>query len=112
MIIILITSRSRTGAVNVMKLPHMLLQVKVPTKSLRADLALKRLLIVVRVHVKRQVVDLMKGLVTNLTFVRLLAAVRQLVVLIVALLMKSLSAELANVRLVAVVDSRVSVEGG
>lgn len=110
--IALIPSRPRTGAVDVVQLPHVLLQIKVSAESLRTNLALKRFLVIVRVHVERQIVDLMERLVADLTLVRLLAAVCQLVVLVIALLMKAFAAELAHVGLVAVVDARMGIEGG
>lgn len=89
----------------------MFLQIEVATESLRAYFALERLLVIVRVHVECQIVDLMKRLVTNLTFVRLLARVRQFVILVIPLLMEALAAELADVRLVPIVNSGVGVEG-
>lgn len=80
---------------DVVQLSHVLLQVEVSAEALGADFALKRLLVVVGVHVERQVVDLMERLLTDLTLVSLLAAVGQLVVLVVALLMKTLPAMFA-----------------
>lgn len=96
----------------VMQLPHVLLEVEVPAKALAADLAGERFLVVVRVHVEGQVVDLMEGLVANVALVRLLAAMRKLVILVVALLVKTLAAVLADVRLEIRVYARVGVEGG
>ena len=43
----------------------MLLEVEVPAESLVADLAGERLLLVVRVHVEGQVVDLKQSVVHN-----------------------------------------------
>lgn len=96
----------------VVQLPHVLLEVEVPAEALAADLAGERLLVVVRVHVEGQIVDLVEGLVADVALVRLLAAVRQLVVLVVALLVKALAAELADERLEVGVDARVGVQGG
>jgi hypothetical protein len=42
----------------VVELPQMFLQVEVPAKSFAAHVARERFLVVVRVHVKRQVVHL------------------------------------------------------
>ena len=43
------------------ELPGVLLEVEVPAEALVADLAGERLLLVVRVHVEGQVVDLKQG---------------------------------------------------
>lgn len=96
----------------VVQLPHVLLEVEVSAKALAADLAGERLLVVVRVHVEGQVVDLVERLVADVALVRLLAAVRELVILVVALLVEALAAELADERLEIGVDARVGVEGG
>lgn len=95
-----------------MQLPHVLLEVEIPAKALAADLAGERLLVVVRVHVEGQIVDLMERLVADAALVRLLAAVRQLVILVVALLVETLAAELADERLEVGVNARVGVQGG
>lgn len=95
-----------------MQLPHVFLEVKIPAETFAADLAGERLLVVVRMHVKSQIVDLMKGFVADAAFVRLLAAVRQLVILVIALLVKAFAAELADERLEIGVDARVGVQGG
>lgn len=89
----------------------MLLQVEVPAKALAADLAAERFLVVVGVHVKGQVVDLVEGLVADVALVGLFAAVRQPVVLVVALLVETLAAVLAREGLVVCVDSYVGVQG-
>ena len=62
----------------------MFLQVKVATEALATGGAGEGLLIVVRVHVEGQVVDLVEGLVADGALVLLLPAVRQLVVLVVS----------------------------
>lgn len=95
----------------VVQLPHVLLQVEVPAEALAADLAGKRLLVVMRVHMESEIVDLMERLVADVALVRFLAAVRQLVILVVALLVKSLAAEFADKRLKIGVYSRVGVQG-
>ena len=95
--------------VALVQLPRVLLQVEVPAESLVADLAGERLLLVVRVHMERQVVDLVEGLVADVALVRLLAGVSQPVVLVVALLVEPLAAVLAGERLVALVDAHVRV---
>lgn len=92
---VLTTTGSSTAAVDIVQLSHVLFQVEVSAEAFSADFALKGLLVVVRVHVERQVVDLMKRLLTNLTLVRLLAAVGQLVVFVVALLMETFPAMFA-----------------
>lgn len=95
----------------VVQLPHVLLQVEVPAEALAADLAGKRFLVVVRVHMESEIIDLVECLVADVALVRLLAAVRQLVILVVALLVKPLAAEFADKRLKIGVYSRVGVQG-
>lgn len=48
-----------------MQFPYVLFQVKVPTEAFPADPACEGLLIVMRVHVKREVIDLMEGFATD-----------------------------------------------
>ena len=71
-LVCLVVSRSGSAAV-IMQLAHVLLQVKVATEALGTDPARVWLFVVVRVHVERQVVDLVKRLVTDLALVLLLA---------------------------------------
>lgn len=99
-------------AADLVQLPHVLLQIEVPAESLGADAAGVGLLVVVRVHVEGEVVDLVEGLVADVALVGLFAAVGQLVVLVVALLVEPFAAVLAHEGLVAGVDARVGVEGG
>lgn len=63
----------------------MLFQVKVPAESLAASRAREGLLVIVRVHVERQVVHLVEGLVADVALELFLAAMRQFVVLVVTL---------------------------
>lgn len=58
-----------------MQFPCMLLQVEVPAKALGADVASERFAIVMRVHVKCEVVYLVEGFIAHGTFVSFLAAV-------------------------------------
>lgn len=69
-----------------------------------------RFLVVVRVHVEGEIVDLVEGLVADDALVGLFDAVRQFVVLVVALLVESLAAVLADERLESGVNAHVSVE--
>jgi len=96
----------------VVQLPHVLLEVKVPAKTLAADLAGEGFFVVVRVHVEGQIVDLVKRLVTDVALVCLFAAVRELVILVVTLLVKTFAAELADKWLEIGVYARMSVQGG
>ena len=89
----------------------MFLQIEVPAEPFAADLAGERFLVVVRVHVKGEIVDLMERLVADVALVRLFTAVRQLVILVVAFLMEPLAAILAHERLVIGVDTSVRVQG-
>lgn len=67
-----------------MQLPNVLLQVKVATETFATGGAGEGLLVIVCVHVKGQVVDLVEGLVADRALVLLLSAVSQLVVLVVS----------------------------
>lgn len=68
----------------VMQLPDVLLQVEVAAEAFTAGVAGEGLLVIVRVHVEGQVVDLMEGLVANGALVLLLPTVSKLVVLVVS----------------------------
>lgn len=61
----------------------MLLEVKVPAEALAARGAGEGLLVVVGVHVEREVVNLMESLVANIALELLLPAVGQLVVFVI-----------------------------
>ena len=100
------------GRSRVMEFPHVLLEVEVPAEALAADLAAEGLLVVVRVHVEGEIVDLVEGLVADVALEGLHATMRELVVFEVALLMEALAAYLADVGLVVGVDARMRVEGG
>lgn len=78
-----------------MQFSNMLLQIKVSTEAFPTGYTSKRLLIVVSMHMKSQIINLMKGFVANCTFILLFAAVRQFVILVVSLLVKALSTEFA-----------------
>lgn len=95
-----------------MQLPHVLLEVKVSAKALATDLTGERLLVIVRMHVEGQIVDLMKRFVADVALVRFLTAVRELVILVVTLLVKALTAELADKRFKIGMYARVGIEGG
>lgn len=95
-----------------MQFPDVFLQVKVPAEALAAGGAGEGLLVVVRVHVEGQVVDLVERLAADGALELLLPAVRQLVVLVVPFLVKAFAAELTHEGLVSRVDPRVRVERG
>ena len=63
-----------------------------------------------RVHVERQVVDLMERFVADATFVLFISRMREFVVLVVALLVEPFAAVFADERLVSLVDAHVGVE--
>jgi hypothetical protein len=94
------------------QLAHVFLQIKVPAKPFGTHRTRKRFLLVMSVHVKCQIVDLVERLVTDRALVLLFGAVGQFVVFVVTLLVKSFPTKLANVRLVSEVDPHVCVEGG
>lgn len=62
----------------------MLLQVKVPTESLPTSAACEGLFIIVGMHVKCQIIDLVERFVAYITFELLLSTVCQFVVLVVS----------------------------
>ena len=112
-----------------MQLSHVFLQIKIPAKSFLTNRTRKWLFVVVRVHVKSQVVQLekekgfvnrlvakigrvhlMERLVAHIALVSLLSAVGKSMVLVVALLVKSLSTEFALERFVPVVYPHVCVQ--
>lgn len=100
-----------TGAdADIVQLSHVLLEIEISAESFGADFTRERFLVVVGVHVKGKIVDLVKCLVTNAAFVCLIATVRQFVVLVVALLVESFATELANVGLIACMYPSVRVQ--
>ena len=72
------------GEAAVVQLPDVLLQVEVAAEAFAAGGAGEGLLVVVRVHVEGEVVDLVEGLVADGALVLFLSAVRQFVVLVVS----------------------------
>ncbi len=48
-----------------MQFPYVAFQVKVPAEAFPADPTREGLLVVVRVHVEREVIDLMEGFATD-----------------------------------------------
>jgi hypothetical protein len=86
-----------------MQLPHVLLEVKVPTKSFPTSLTSEGLLVIVRVHVESKIVDLVESLVADGTLESLFPTVGQLVIFIIPFLMKSFATVLANEGLVPIV---------
>lgn len=95
--------------VGVVEFPHVLLEIKVAAETFAAQTASERLLVVVSMHVERQIVDLMEGFVAYFALVLLLPRMSQFVVLVVPLLMESFSAKFADPRFVALMDPKVSV---
>jgi len=94
------------------KLPDVLFQIKVPAKSFPAKMALERFLVVMRVHVERQVVDLVECLVAHVALVGFFPRVGELVVLVVSFLVEAFPTKLAHPRLVVLVYPDVGVESG
>jgi len=98
------------ASIRIVQFPGVLLQIKVTAESFTTDAAREWLLVVMCVHVKGQVVDLMEGFVAHYTLVGLLHAVCQFMVLVVAFLMETFSAELADERFETGMDADVRVE--
>ena len=90
----------------------MFFQVKVTAKPLATNVTSERLLLVMRVHVERQIIDLVECFVTYITLVLLLGTMGQFVIFIITFLVKAFAAEFAHVRFVAGVDAHVSVQCG
>ena len=80
----LLRRRRRLRPGRVVQLPDVLLQVKVPAEAFATGWAGEGLLVVVRVHVEGQVVDLVERFAADGALELLLAAVGQLVVLVVS----------------------------
>ena len=93
-----------------MQLTHVLLKIKVATKAFTTGRTRKRLSCIVRVHVKRKIVNLMKCLIAYATAILLLIAVRKTMILPVALLMKALATEVALPWLLTTVYAHVRVQ--
>jgi hypothetical protein len=94
-----------------MKFPHVFLEVKVPAESFVTNVTSVGFLVVVCMHVKGEIVDLVKGLVTNVTLVLLVSRMSQLVVLVVAFLMESFATEFTDPGLQSRMDPHMSVQG-
>ena len=92
-----------------MKFPHVFLEIKVSAKAFSTDFTRKWLLVIVSVHVKCEVIDLMKCFVTYIAFVGLFTTMSQFMILIVTLLVEALPAELADKWLISCMDSRMCV---
>ena len=59
-----------------MQFAHVLLEIEVPAEPLPANFARERFLVVMRMHVECEVVDLVERFVADVTFVCLFTAVR------------------------------------
>lgn len=88
----------------------MFFKVKIPAESLAAFLACKWFLVIMRVHVKCQIVHLVESLAADVALEGFLASMSESVIFIIALLMKTLSANITHKWLVTSVDSDVSVQ--
>ena len=95
-----------------MKFSHVFLQIKVSTKPFAAYLTRERLLIIVGVHMKGEIVDLVKSFATDMTLEWLYSSVSETVVLIVAFLVETFPADVADERFVSSVNAHVRVERG
>lgn len=93
-----------------MKFSHVFLQIKVPTETFATCVARERLLVVVCMHMKCEVVHLMERLAADVTLEGLHARVCQAMVLVVAFLVKALATDIANKRFIAGVYSHVCIQ--
>ena len=88
----------------------MLFEVEIPTESFATFFTCEWLFVVVRVHMKCQIVHLMESFAANVAFKRFLAGVRKAMIFIIPFLVKSFSANVANKWLVAGVYANMSVQ--
>ncbi len=70
---------------DVVQFPNVFLKIKVPAETLAACRTGERLLVVVRVHVKCEVVHLVEGFVADIALELFFSAVGQFVVFVVSL---------------------------
>lgn len=89
-----------------MQLTHVLLKVKIATETLAAQVTGEGFGVVVRVHVKGEIVNLVKGLLTDDTLVLLLGRMCKAMVLVVAFLMEAFTAVFTHEWLVSL-DTQV-----
>ena len=90
----------------------MLFEVEIPAEPFAAFLACKWLLIIMRVHVECQIIDLMEGFAADVALKWLFSSVCQSVIFIITLLVKTFAANIANKRFVSGVNADVSVQRG
>ena len=90
----------------------MFLQVKVSTKSFTTFLTGVRFLLVMCVHMKSQVIDLMKRFSTEMTLKCFHSSVSQTMILIVAFLVETFAAHVTNKWFVTKMNAHVRVQGG
>lgn len=88
----------------------MFLEIEVPAEALATYLAGERFFVIMGVHVKSEVVDLMEGLRADSAFISFFPAVGEFVILIIALLMEAFATIFANERLISGVDPGVSIQ--
>lgn len=93
-----------------MQFTHVLFKVKVTTETFTAHLARKGFLIIVCMHMKSKIINLVKCFGTNRAFIRFFSTVGQFVILVVAFLVEAFPAVLADEGLVPGVNPRVRVQ--
>lgn len=94
-----------------MQLPHVFLEIEIPAETFPAYPASERFLVIVGVHVKCKVIDLMECFGAHRALVSFFTAVGEFVVLVVPFLVESLAAEFAHEGFVSRVDPCVGVKG-
>ena len=88
----------------------MFLQIEVATESFSTNPAGVWFLIVVCVHVKSQIVDLMEGLIAYVAFVGFFTTMSQFVIFVVTFLMEAFTTEFTHKWFIARMDASVSVQ--
>ena len=95
-----------------MQFTDMLFKVKIPAEPFTTFLTCKWFLIIVRVHVKCQIVHLMESLSTDMALKGLFSSMSQSVIFVVSFLMESFAANVTNKWFIPGVNTNVSVESG
>lgn len=90
----------------------MFLQIKVSTKAFGTYSARVWLLIIVCVHVKREIVDLMESFIAYSAFILFFCAMCKFMVFIVSFLVEAFPAKFARERFVVEVNAHVRVQSG
>jgi hypothetical protein len=87
------------------------LKVKIPAETFTTDWASEGFLLIVGMHVKGQVINLVKSLITDITFVLFFCTMSQFMVFVITFLMEAFSAVFTCKRFITRVNSHMSIQG-